>query len=70
MNKTGQMVPCLPGACTKSAPCNSACKSKGHRGGACVKMSIGEKTGACCCTRNFESQDASISKDAIPLIDN
>ncbi|KAL0737885.1 hypothetical protein Bca4012_014095 [Brassica carinata] len=67
---SGQMVPCLPGACTNSEVCNSACKSKGYSGGACVKMGIGAKSGACCCKRKLESQDSSISKDANVLISN
>ncbi|CAH8299328.1 unnamed protein product [Eruca vesicaria subsp. sativa] len=67
---SGQMVPCLPGPCTNSAACNSACKSKGYKGGACVKMNVGEKSGACCCKPNFESQDSSISHDPNVLIPN
>ncbi|CAN6876695.1 unnamed protein product [Brassica oleracea var. botrytis] len=67
---SGQMVPCLPGECTNSSACNSACKSKGYRGGVCVKMDIGAKSGACCCRRNVESQDSSMSYDANVLIPN
>ncbi|CAN8255510.1 unnamed protein product [Cochlearia groenlandica] len=58
---SGQMVPCLPGPCTSATPCDAKCKSKGYKGGACVFINIGAKTGACCCKVNFESQVSSIS---------
>ncbi|ESQ32396.1 hypothetical protein EUTSA_v10005194mg [Eutrema salsugineum] len=60
---SGQMLPCLPGECTKTEACDAACKSKGYKGGACIRMSFGEKTGACCCKANVESQDFSKSDD-------
>lgn len=64
MNKTGQIIPCLPGICTNTATCSKACKSKGYKGGACVR-NVGSNTGVCCCRVGFESQDASISTDSI-----
>ncbi|KAF8105608.1 hypothetical protein N665_0157s0176 [Sinapis alba] len=67
---SGKMVPCLPGECKNSATCNSACKSKGYKGGACVMMGFGAKSGACCCNPNFQSQDSSISHDTNVLITN
>ncbi|ESQ29787.1 hypothetical protein EUTSA_v10023920mg [Eutrema salsugineum] len=67
---SGQMIPCLPGECTKAAACDVACKSKGYKGGACIMMSFGAKTGACCCKANFESQDFSKSDDTNVRITN
>ncbi|XP_023646075.1 putative defensin-like protein 83 [Capsella rubella] len=56
---SGQRIPCLPGKCTDSMKCNATCKSKGYKGGACVRMDVHSKTGACCCKVRFESQDSS-----------
>ncbi|CAA0408555.1 unnamed protein product [Arabidopsis thaliana] len=62
---SGQIITCLPGECTNPSECNAACKSNGYKGGACVSMSIGSRTGACCCKPNFKSQDSFKSNDII-----
>lgn len=48
------MVLCLFGECINLLVCNLVCKFKGYRGGVCVKMDFGVKSGVCCCRCNFE----------------